>query len=325
MKIEELPSGAYRVRKMVQGKSYSFVFPSKPTQKEIAIELAKRIQEPQRRTNSSFKAHAEEYIANRSNVLSPSTIRTYNIILGRLSDNFKRKRIYDIGQEEVQIEINRLAKELAPKTVKSTHGFIASVLAISNPNLVLRTTLPQAQKKARYCPNTDDIRRLLEYAKGGENSIGYQLGILGMRRSEICALELSDLNGNMLTINKNLVYNGGWQVKKSAKTDAGNRKIMLPDKLVEEIQEKGYFFKYSPKKLNQHLAEDLAALGIPKFRFHDLRAYFASYAHAMLGLSDKDIMTMGGWKTDHIMKDTYIREMEESLKISMKMVADSII
>ena len=34
MKIEKLPSGSYRVRKMYKGKTYTVVFDYKPTQKE---------------------------------------------------------------------------------------------------------------------------------------------------------------------------------------------------------------------------------------------------------------------------------------------------
>lgn len=45
MKIEKLPSGSYRIRKMYKGETYSLVFDHKPTQKEalqaIAAELDK--------------------------------------------------------------------------------------------------------------------------------------------------------------------------------------------------------------------------------------------------------------------------------------------
>lgn len=34
MKIEKLPSGSYRIRKMYKGKSYQIVTDYKPTQKE---------------------------------------------------------------------------------------------------------------------------------------------------------------------------------------------------------------------------------------------------------------------------------------------------
>ena len=33
MKIEKLPSGSYRIRKMYKGKTYTVIFDYKPTQK----------------------------------------------------------------------------------------------------------------------------------------------------------------------------------------------------------------------------------------------------------------------------------------------------
>lgn len=325
MKIEMRGPDSYRVRKTVQGKTYTISFDYKPTQKEIQIRMAEIMSQDDVAQRGTFESYATEYIDNRSNVLSPSSIRTYNTIMRRISAKFKARNIYDITQEHVQKEINDLATKLAPKTVRSTHGFIASVLGAIRPQFVLATTLPSLKNKERYCPTTEDIRRILDYAHGTEDSVGLQLGILGLRRGEICALEMSDLKGNRLTVSKTLVYNKGWKVKHSPKTDAGNRTIILPDKLVKEINEQGYIYKLSPQKLNDHLGKTLNALNIPKFRFHDLRAYFASYTHTILGLSDQDIMSMGGWKSDSIMKSAYRRSMQESLEKSMKAVADSII
>ena len=81
MKLEQLPSGSYRVKKMVKGVLYRVTFDHKPTQKEIAIALAERIQD-EGVQNGSFYKYALEYINNKKGVLSPATIRTYNKRLG---------------------------------------------------------------------------------------------------------------------------------------------------------------------------------------------------------------------------------------------------
>ena len=57
-------------------------------------------------------------------------------------------------------------------------------------------------------------------------------------------------------------------------------------------------------------------LGIEAFKFHALRSYFASYAHS-LGIPDVDIMSIGGWKTDSVMKSVYRKSLEESKRKSM--------
>ena len=40
MKVEKLPSGSYRIRKMINGRTITLVYDHKPTQKEIAVSLA---------------------------------------------------------------------------------------------------------------------------------------------------------------------------------------------------------------------------------------------------------------------------------------------
>lgn len=224
----------------------------------------------------------------------------------------------------VQKEINQYSKTHAPKTTRSLHGFISSVLKVNRPSFTLSTTLPQKEAKQYYLPSEEDIRAILDASKGSEDSIGIQLGVLGLRRGEICALRMEDLKGNELTISRNLVYNKEWIVKENPKTDASFRTIILPDKLVKEIKNKGSFFDLSPKKLNEHLHMYQDKLKIPRFRFHDLRHYFASYCHAQ-GICDADIMAMGGWESDFVMKRIYRESMEAQKKNSAIKIANSIL
>lgn len=303
---------------MYKGVRYRITFDHKPTEKELTIAFAEKMQD-NTGERGSFEKYANEYIENRRNVTSPSTVRTYKTKIKQLSDSFKAKNLYDITGEDVQKEINTFSLDHEPKTVASLHGFVASVMGVYRPNFVLRTKLPQKIIKDRYLPSEEDIKAILETTKGTEDSIAFQLGILSLRRSEICALTMDDLQGNELHIHRTLVYNehNKWVVKDTPKTDASNRKIYLPDSLVEEIKEQGYFFKYSPKKLNLHLQNYQKVLNIPKFRFHDLRHYFASYAHSM-GIPDADIMAIGGWQTDNVMKRVYRKSLEDSKKKSME-------
>lgn len=43
MKIEKLPSGSYRIRKMYKGKMYTVIFDYKPTQKEAMQAMAEEL------------------------------------------------------------------------------------------------------------------------------------------------------------------------------------------------------------------------------------------------------------------------------------------
>lgn len=313
MKIEQLPSGSYRVRKQYKGQTYSLVFPYKPTQKEAMQKILDSI-ENEVNDRYTMKHYIEKYIDSKKNVLSPSSVRTYEQYLNVLSPHFLNLRLADITQHDVQQEINRYAENHAPKTVKSMRGFISSVIGSFRPSLSLRVTVPQEIRKARYLPSQDDIRAILDYAKGTEDYIGFQLGVLSLRRSEICALEMDDLKGNALHIHANMVYHKQWIKKESPKTDAGNRIIYLPDSLVAEIQERGYFFPYSPNKLLEHLHKAQKVLGIPQFRFHDLRHFFASYSSTIM--SEAEAMSLGGWKSDFVFKNIYRGTFEDKKKES---------
>ena len=322
MTIIQLPSGSYRVQKMVKGIRYSITFDHKPTEKEIILAFADRIQDDKPRSKGLFLDYAQRYIDSKRNILSPATIRTYNELIDRLSDKFLNTNLYDITQELVQREINDFAADHAPKTARSLHGFIASVLGMYRPQFTLNTALPRLEKSKRYLPSPDDIKAILEATKGTEYSIPFQLGILGLRRGEICALDLSDLNGRELSIHRTMVYNNGWIIKKTPKTDESNRTIIIPASLAEEIQKAGAIYDGDPKRLNKHLQRVQEQLGIPKFRFHDFRHYFASFASTFA--SEADVMAMGGWKSDHIFKSIYRESMEQARKESMKKISDNI-
>lgn len=312
MKIEKLPSGSYRIRKMYKGQTYTVVFDKKPTQKEALNAMAKELDKVQEKhTSMTFQAAAEEYIESKRNVLSPSTIRGYAGIMRQLPEKFLSENVHDITALDVQAEINRMAKDHSPKTVRNHHGFISAVLGVFCPNLKLTTTLPQKVKNEPYIPTDEDVRRILEYAQGSEYEIPLILACYGLRRSEICALTPEDIDGDILIINKAKVLSDKFEwIDKTTKTTASTREIVIPREIADKIRERGYVYKGHPNSITRYLESAEDSLGIPRFSIHKLRHYFASKMSAM-NIPEEDIMRMGGWETDYVMKGVYRHAMED--------------
>lgn len=325
MKVEQLPSGSYRIQKMVNGQRISKVFDHKPTQKEIAIALAELIDDVAPKT--AFISCARKCLQNKSSVLSPKTFKTYSdYIDSTIPKWFLDLKMNEINQVHIQMVINDYAKDHAPKTVRNLHGFISSVMKIYRPNMNINTTLPQKQKYEPYIPSTDEIKMILDASQHTQYHIPFQLGILGMRRGEICALTMNDINENVIKINKSLVDSkgNGWIIKPTPKTEESNREIYIPDALAQEIAETGYVYEGFPNMLIKALHRFQKQLGIQSFRFHDLRHFYASYAHSM-GMSDADIMKSGGWKSDYVMKNVYRHAMKGTLQEQQAKIANGIL
>lgn len=312
MKIEKLPSGSYRIRKMYKGNTYTVIFDSKPTQKEAVQAMAEKLNKVHKTNKSmTFKSACQKYIESKRNVLSPSTIRGYAGIMKQISDVLYQKNVHDITALDVQEEINRIAKSHTPKTVRNHHGFISAVLGMFYPDLKLTTTLPQKIKKEAYIPSSEDIKRILEYAKGTQFEVPLMLACYGMRRSEICALTLEDIHGDIIHINKAMVQNEDkkWIIK-TTKTASSTRDIIIPADIIEKIYLQGYVYKGHPNSITCFLFKAQNSLNIPKFSIHKLRHYFASEMSA-LGIQEADILQMGGWETDYVMKSVYRHSMME--------------
>lgn len=328
MKIEKLPSGSYRIRKMYKGQTYTVITDYKPTQKEalklMTAELDRVKPESQSQKHVTFQEASAGYIDVKRNVLSPSTIAGYERVSRALSGQFRKLLVSDISVLDVQKEINDYSVGRSPKTVRNAHCFISAVLSMYRPEISLRTSLPQRIRPETYVPTNDEVKKVVEYAKGTEYEVAILLAALGLRRSEICALKADDLKGNTLSINKALVENSehGFTEKGTKTTDSA-REIFLPDELATLIRQRGYIYKGYPGSILKFLHRAQDALEIPRFKLHALRHYYASTAHA-IGIPDSYIMQSGGWQSDNVLKNVYRHALDEEKERMQKQAAEYI-
>lgn len=312
---KKLPSGNYRCRIYVgeeDGKKIykSFTAPTKKEAEFLATQYLIEYENTKKKSKNelSFKEALKQYIAAKEPVLSPSTIRGYKSVersLDKKFPSFCKTKVCNITQDDIQEVISQLSLKLSPKSVRNHHGIISSVLG---KEMVLKTTMPQRIVPDYHIPTDDEIKNLLKIIEDTEIEIPVLLGAFGMmRRGEICALSLEDIDFKTNTIHvKHSMVKGSdskWHIK-VPKNTSSDRYVHVPEFIITKIKSKGYVTTYKPNSITNTLNEIIARNNLPHFRFHDLRHYSASIRHA-LNIPDAYIMVEGGWKTDTVLKSVY--------------------
>lgn len=311
MTIEKLPSGSYRIKQMYKGKRYSITVDHKPTQKESTILMAERMQDIVSGKTAALSKCIDNYIDSKHNVLSPSTIKGYVAVTRNSPQWLLDMNVYDITQYDIQRAVNEYSTNHSPKSVRNFHALMISAIKMFRPNILFNTTLPQKEARETTVPEHDDIIRLLDAMRNHDYYPCVVLGCLGLRRSEIQALEPSDFGSDGVLINKARVLNEfNKTVVKATKTTSSTRYVYVPSNIIQIIKDRGYVYKGNHNTLVNVMHRYQDKIGMPRCRFHDLRHFYVSYAHS-IGMSDAAIMQAGGWKTDSIMKKVYRHSMND--------------
>ena len=329
----KLPSGQYRVRVYVgkdkDGRDIrkSFTAPTKKEAEYLASEYMINMRAPAACGTITFGAALDKYIASRESILSPSTIRGYKLMAENRFDSLRDRSIDDITQDDVQNFINNAcSKGYKPKYVRNMHGLISSVFKENRPSMRLTTTLPAKSKPDLYIPSDDEVIKVIKRIRSEHDKdmlIAILLAAYGpMRRSEICALNDSDVNGNVIHVHKAMVLrkDNTWELKMIPKTEAGDRYISMPDFVIQELQGiEGPIISLNPNSVTERFHRLLRRAGVPYFRFHDLRHYSASIQHA-IGIPDAYIMQRGGWESDSTLKNIYRHALDQEAKKANKKI-----
>lgn len=252
----------------------------------------------------TFQEAAEEYIRFRESVLSPRTIMDYKRILRSETVILHGIHLSAITLDDIQRCIGH--KTQPQNSLK--YPRISAVLKQYRPDLALNTSLSQHRKPQLYIPSDEDMKQLIGAAKGTEMELPILLAAFEpMRRGEIAALTIDNIHGNTVHVCVNMVRteNHNEWIVKTPKSYAGDRYIEFPDAVAALwFGKTGKVTDLTPNQITDRFHRLVKRLGLPHFRFHDLRHYSASIQHA-LGIPDVYIMQRGGWGNDTTLKTVY--------------------
>lgn len=330
-KARRLPSGSYRVQvyagKGPDGKPQyrSFTRPTKREAEYEALQWQLHYKEISRDASAMTLAEAmDKYIQSKDGILSPSTIRGYDIIrrehLKGLMDVRLNRLTPALIQEAINLESKPYTdkkgktKTPSPKSVRNIHGLLSAVLAEYHPSLKLNTSLPQKRITEQAILEPEQIGVLLKAVEHTEMEIPVLLAVwLCMRSSEVTGLtwDCVDFQRKTVTIKQARVRNkdNEW-VEKGTKTTSSTRTVNASDYVIDKLQEAkktattDYVVNIKGNCLYRRLKVILKKNGLPDIRFHDLRHTSASVMLA-LNIPDKYAQKRGGWSTPNTLRKVY--------------------
>ena len=307
-KAHKLPSGSWRVQAKAAGQVKSFTAATKTEAERRAASWQLSAERSENIPDKMTLGEAiDKYIKIKSNVLSPSTIRSYENIkrnaLSPISDTLLEK----LDNIAIQTVMNEYAASHSPKSVRNAYGLLTAVLKMYRPGFTPAARLPQKKKVDIYIPTEEEIKTILKLSKDTPLETPLKLAIFGgLRAGEICALTPADINGNTVTINKSLVYDGtSWRIK-PPKSYSGNRQVLLPEDITLNLPDnnKERITQYNSSSISIAYKKLLRRNNLPLHRFHDLRHFYISTLFD-LGVPEKYIIAQVGHSSSSITKRVY--------------------
>lgn len=317
----ELPSGSWRCQVSVNGKRESVVDADPMVARAKALALRANLVSANAPIPSlTIGAAMDRYIESKDAVLSPATVAGYKRIRKNALQGIMNVKLAALTQEKVQREINAMAKQKSPKSIRNAHGLLSAVLAEYRPEMVLRTTLPQKRRYDAAIPSGEDIEIIIQAAHGTKMELPVLLAIwLGLRVSEIRGITKDCITGNILHIKQAIVDAEDGPQLKGTKSYSGDRKIRVPDYIKELIlaQPGEYAVPLTGQAIYKRFSRLCEKAGLPHYRFHDLRHANASVMLA-LGVPDKYAMERMGHATSNMLKMVY----QHTMRSKQEEVAD---
>ena len=317
-KAHKLPSGTWRcvanwTDEYGNYKQKSFTASSRQEAEFLASKFLTEKKHSLKPENKTLDDLITSYINNRSSLLSPSTIKSYDKIRRTAFPSIIKTRASLLTPELYQKAINEYSKNHSPKSVFNAHALANKVLKSNDIFITEKTILPQKEKKEVSIPTDEEVSKLLDYTKGSRLYLLIAFSVfLGLRKSETIALKWSDIDfeEHTVSINKARVKDQfDVYVEKATKTTSSTRTLKIPQVLYDTLTEAdhsdldAYIIDDSIDALVSLYNRTKDKIDFP-YKFHALRHYYASVL-LVQGLPNKYAQKQMGHATDNMLKQVY--------------------
>ncbi|HJV45854.1 MAG TPA: tyrosine-type recombinase/integrase [Bacillota bacterium] len=317
-------------------------FKTKREANEKLVELQKEVQDnkyvsPNQETLGGFMKH---WLEHERKMQCDSTTHYNNTLYykNQIAPRMGSIKIQDLSPFLCQKFIHDMHEDgYAYNTIDRVASLIklaldrAVVYKLIKENHMRKVCMPKNERMEMKVWNTDQVNTFLNFTKNRRFFPVYALALLtGMRQGEILGLRWKDIDFEKKTIAiRQILTHYGKNLKKGAKTKAGERTISIPDALIPILKQhrKSFLelkmklgnqfedldlviFNLSngktvyPSNLTKNYLKDVERSGLPRIRFHDLR-----HTHATIlieqGVNPKVIQERLGHKKIHVTLDTY--------------------
>lgn len=313
---KKLPSGNYRVRVYdnMTKTTKSFTAPTKKEAERLASEWLSGNKPIIADKNLTVGEAVQQYIDSKEGVLSPSTIRGYDIIRRNAINAIRDISLKMIDEKALQIWISQNAQTYSAKSVKNQFTLIVSSLKQNKVYLDYDSIcLPRVVKYVPDIPTEEQINKILHIVEGTNIELPVTMAVtLGMRQSEIAGIQWSDYDGQYLYIHATIVPDKHNQYvrKETTKSEASTRAVKVDEVLKERLDrakvksKSKYISTMRPTSVLAKFKRLCTANGLPVFTMHAQRHGNASL---MLkeGVPDKYAMARLGQSSNNMIKNVY--------------------
>ena len=313
---KETPSG-WRIQLRINGQSIPVLADTPKECKRQAALIKAQAQaagKPVKKCDLTLSQAIDAYIAERSNTLSPSTVRGYRIIQRTRFQSTMPRVLSRISPSEWRGIVNDELGIVSRKTVKNAWAFIKSVLSAQDIDVdnAVKVSQPRKKRDANWL-EPDEIKKFVAAAADDPLCVPMLLALMSMRISEIDALRWENIDPHADFIHTTGARirneNNEYVLKAEQKNLESDRSVplLIPElraAILRDWKPEGKVLSVSQTTLRCAVERTCARAGVKRVTVHQLRHSFASLS-AHLRIPAEISMEIGGWSNDKTMNEIY--------------------